>query len=292
VPGGSFLKKAPVIYLLPAVTVLLAFAGYPLLVLIRMALSDVGPTNIVGAWHWIGLDNLAEVLANPEFWQALLRTGQLAGALLVTNLVLGFLGASTLTTRGRLTDFVLGLMVFVWALPPLVTGSVWKFLADGDGAINAVLGAVGIPPVGWLSSPDIAIWTVTGVLAWAGLPFSVLVLRGGLLGISADILEAAALDGAGYWRMQLQVVLPMLRPSMWILGILTVLYAFKSFDFIYVLTSGGPGTATTTLPVMSYFTAFSNFNMGVGAAIAVIALVVVAVLAVPYTRSIRKEVVE
>lgn len=290
--GRRTLAKAPLLYLLPAVVVLLAFAAYPLLVLLRMSVSDVGPSNIVGVWHWVGLDNFVAVLGSSEIWASTMRTIIVAVVLLASNLVLGFLAASILSTRGRVTNIVLGIMVFVWALPPIVSGSVWKFLLDDSGALNAILGAVGLPHVNWLSSPSLAIWVVAGVVAWSSLPFSALILRGGLLAIPQDIIEAAAIDGAGYWRTRFRIVLPLLRPTMWILGILTVLYAFKSFDFFYVLTQGGPGTATNTLPVQSYYTAFSNFDMSTGATIAVISMLIVAIFAVPYVRSIRKEDIE
>jgi multiple sugar transport system permease protein len=287
-----FFARIPVFFILPAVLLLLAFAAYPLLVLARMSFSDVGPSNIIGVWHFVGLDNFVAVLGNSQLWQSMLRTVEVSVVLLASNLVFGFLAASILSVRGRVTNIVLGIMVFVWALPPIVSGSVWKFLLDDSGAINTLLGFVGIPHVSWLSSPLLALWTVAGVIAWASLPFSALILRGGLLAISPDIIEAAAIDGAGYWRTQVQIVLPLLRPTMWILGILTVLYAFKSFDFFYVLTQGGPGTATNTLPVQSYYTAFSNFDMSIGATIAVISMLIVAIFAVPYVRSIRKEVTE
>jgi multiple sugar transport system permease protein len=284
-----FLRKAPIAFLVPAVVLLAGFAVYPLIVLIRMAFSDVGPTNIVGVWRWIGLANFSQVFAMPELWQSLLRTAEVCVVLLVSNLVLGFFVAAILTTVGRTTNVVLSIMVFVWALPPIVSGSVWKFLLDDSGAVNSLLGLVGIGPVNWLSSPTLALWTVGGVVAWAALPFSALILRGGLLAISPDVIEAAAIDGAGYWKTQLLIVLPLLRPTMWILGILTVLYAFKSFDFFYVLTQGGPGTATNTLPVLSYYTAFSNYDMSTGATIAVISMLLVALLAIPYVRSVSKE---
>ena len=282
-------RPGPVLFVLPAVVLLLAFAAYPLVVLVRMSLSDVGPTNIIGVWHFVGLSNFVHELATSDLWKSALRTLGVAAVLLVSNLVLGFFAASILNVRSRLTSVVLSLMVFVWALPPLVSGSVWKFLLDDSGAVNAVLGIVGIHPVSWLSAPGLALWTVAGVIAWAGLPFSALILRGGLLAISEDVLEAAALDGAGYWRTQFQIVLPLLRSTMWILAILTVLYAFKSFDFFYVLTQGGPGTATNTLPVQSYYTAFTNFDMSTGATIAVISMLVVALFAIPYVRSVRRE---
>jgi ABC-type sugar transport system permease subunit len=268
---------------------LLAFAVYPLVVLIRMSISDVGPTNIIGVWNVVGFSNFSAVLATPELWQSTIRTLEVAGVLLASNLVLGFLAASILSVKGRTTNLVLSIMVFVWALPPIVSGSAWKFLLDDSGAVNALLGLVGIQPISWLSSPGLAIWTVAAVIAWAGLPFSAMILRGGLLAISPDIIEAAAIDGAGYWRTQFQIVLPLVRPTMWILAILTVLYAFKSFDFFYVLTQGGPGTATNTLPVQSYYTAFTNFDMSAGATIAVISMLLVVIFAIPYVRSLRTE---
>jgi ABC-type sugar transport system permease subunit len=275
--------------LLPAAILLLAFAAYPMVVLFQMAFSDVGPSNIVGRWHFVGWDNFGSVLSAADLWSAFGRTVAVAAALLISNLVIGFIAASILSMQGRITGAVLGVLVFVWALPPLVSGSVWKFLLDDSGAINAVLGVVGLGPVPWLSSPSLALWTVTAVIAWASLPFSTLILRGGMLAVSRDIIEAAAIDGAGYWRTQWSIVVPLLRPTMWILAILTVLYAFKSFDFFYVMTQGGPGTATNTLPVLSYYTAFSNFDMSTGATVAVVSMMIVAVLSIPYIRGIQRE---
>ncbi|MBC7589872.1 MAG: sugar ABC transporter permease [Salinibacterium sp.] len=257
-----------------------------------MSLSDVGPSNIIGDWDFVGLQNFVEVLSGTEVWQSALRTALVAAMLLSSNLVIGFLAASVLAVEGRLTNIVLGVMVFVWALPPIVSGSVWKFILDDSGAVNGILGLVGIPAVSWLSSPSLALWAVAGVIAWASLPFSTLILRGGLLAIPTEVIEAAAIDGAGYWRTQIQIVLPLLRPTMWILAILTILYAFKSFDFFYVLTKGGPGTVTNTLPVQSYNSAFMNFEMSTGATVAVISMLFVVLIAIPYVRSIRSEVAE
>lgn len=285
----GLLARHPIGYLAPALVLLAVFAAYPLVVLFRMAFSDVGPSNIVGDWHLVGWRNFVNIFADSELWLALGRTLGVSVVLLVSNLVLGFVAASILSVRGRTTGAVLGLLTFVWALPPLVSGSVWKFLLDDSGGINALLGAVGIAPVSWLSSPTLALWSVTAVIAWAALPFSTLILRGGLLSVPSDLVEAAAIDGAGYWRTQLSVVLPQLRSTMWILAILTVLYAFKSFDFFYVMTRGGPGTTTYTLPVMSYYTAFSNFDMSSGASVAVVSMLLVVLLSVPYVRAIRRE---
>lgn len=291
-PARGFLARNPVGYLLPALVLLVVFAVYPLVVLFQMAFSDVGPSNIVGDWHFVSWANFAEVFSTPGLWLAVARTVGVSAALLTSNLVVGFVVASILSTRGRLTGVVLGVLTFVWALPPLVSGSVWKFLLDDSGGVNAVLQTLGLPAVSWLSSPTLALWTVTAVIAWAALPFSALILRGGMLSVSRDVIEAAAIDGAGYWRTQVSIVLPLLRTTVWILAILTVLYAFKSFDFFYVMTQGGPGTTTNTLPVMSYYTAFTNFDMSTGATVAVVSMAIVAVLSVPYIRALRREAAE
>ena len=284
-----FFLHTPVWFLVPAVGLLAGFALYPLIVLVRMSLSDVGPSNIVGEWSFVGLDNFVAVLGGEEVWLALLRTLGVAAVLLASNFVLGFLGASILSVSGRIAEVVLAVLVFVWALPPIVSGSTWKFLLNDSGPLNSALTAVGLPAVSWLSSPDLALWSVAGIVAWAALPFSILVIRGGLLAVPVELLEAAALDGAGFWRTQWRIVVPQLRPTLGILAILTVLYAFKSFDFFYVTTKGGPGTTTNTLPVYSYNTAFSGFEMSTGATIAIVAMLAVAIFAVPYVRAVRRE---
>jgi len=288
----SRVQQAPWLYLVATGAALTGFALYPLFVLFRMSVSDVGPTNLLSGWNLIGTQNFTDILATADFWMSLNRTFGLTAALLISSLGIAFFCASMLLTASRSTNIVLGVMVFCWAMPPIVTSSVWKFLLDNDGLFNSVLKAVGLPLVGWLSSPDLAIWSVAIVLAWAGLPFSVMVIRGAMLAISPEITEAAAIDGAGFWRTQFSIVFPQLRPTLWILAVLTVLYGFKSFDFIYVLTKGGPGTTSSTLPVLAYFSAFNGFNWSIGAAIAVLTIIVVAIVAIPYMRSVRKEVVE
>lgn len=287
--GRTIRPRAPWPYLVLALVLLAAISVYPLVELVRLAFSDVGPTNLVGAWPWAGLTNIRAALADPELAQAARTTLKLTAMLLVSDLVLGFVVASVLVGRGRTTQAVLSLMVFVWALPPLVSGSVWKFLLSGDGAVNSLLAVIGVHQVDWLASPKLALWSVGAVTSWSALPFATLVLRGGMLAVPREVIEAAAIDGAGYWRTQLRVVLPLLRPTIVILAILAVLYSFQGFNFIYALTSGGPGTVTVNVPFFAYQKAFTTFALSAGGAIALIALVFVLLLAIPYALSIRSE---
>lgn len=276
-------------YVVPAVVVVATLSVFPIIQLVRMALSDVGPATLIGNWDFIGGANFSEVFDDPGFWEAARSTALFTVVLLVANLVIGFLAASILSATTRLSSLVLSLMVLVWALPPLVSGSVWKFLLSGDGAINAVLTGIGLGKVDWLSDPDLALWSVAFVASWASVPFATLLIRGGLLAIPTEVLEAASLDGARFWQINWRIVIPMIRPTLSVLVILTILYAFRSFDFVYVMTSGGPGTVTTTLPYLAYQTAFKTYSFGLGAAIAALSMIVVVVLAVPYILGVRKE---
>lgn len=282
-------RRPPAPYLLPAAAFAAALSVYPLLQLVQMSVSDVGPANLIGEWTLVGGANFAVVFADPLFWQAVRVTALFTGVVLVANLLVGYVAAVVLGSPGRLASGVLSLMVFVWALPPLVSGSVWKFILAGNGAINSVLEAVRLPTVDWLSSPSLAPWSISLVAAWASVPFATLILRGGMLGIPQEVMEAAALDGAGPVRTAVSVVLPLLRPTLTVLIVLTVLYSFRSFDFVYVMTSGGPGTVTTTLPYLAYQTAFRTYAFGTASAIAVASMLVVVVLAVPYVLNVRRE---
>lgn len=280
---------SPALYLLPAILFAAALSVYPLVEMMRMAFSAVGPTDLIGEWQFLGLANFQEILADELFWQSVRATALLTLGLIASNLVLGYLGAMVLARRGRLASGVLALTVFVWALPPLVSGSVWKFMLSGDGMVNSVLGLIGMAPINWLSSPQVALGSVTFVTAWAALPFAMLVIRGGLLGIAPEVLEAAAIDGAGPIRTTVSVLLPLLRPTFGVLLILTILHSFRSFDVVFVMTSGGPGTVTNTLPYFAYTTAFTSYDFGVGSAIAALAMLIIAVLAIPYVLGVRKE---
>lgn len=286
---GRLRPRSPWAYLIAPLILLGAISVYPLIELVRLAFSNVGPTNLIGAWQWVGFTNLAAALRNPALWQAARVTLVLTVMLLVSDLLIGFLVASVLVARSRTNTTLMALMTFVWALPPLVSGSVWKFLLVTNGPVNGLLGEFGVKPINWLASPDLALLSVGLVTNWAALPFATLVLRGGMLSVPRDTIEAAEVDGARYWQVQLRVVLPQMKATVSILAVLAVLYSFQGFNFIFALTSGGPGTATSNIPFLAYQQAFATFELSSGGAIALLAMVVIVALAVPYVLIARRE---
>lgn len=278
-------------FLVPGVAFLAVFSAVPIFQLVRMSVSEVGSATLNGQWPFVGAANYLEGLASGAMIDAIVRTVVVAAIVTGVGMGLGLAAAIALRTAGRWSAIILAGMVFVWALPPVVNGSVWKFLFAEDGLINTLLLLTPLraEPIPFLYDATWALISVSLVTTWAVIPFNALVFRASLLGISPEIFEAAALDGANRWQEIRHVMLPAAKPTALVLLVLTIVYGFRSFDFIYVMTYGGPGTATNTLPFLGYLQAFSRYDFGLGASTSVIAVLLVIVLAALYSRSILKE---
>lgn len=277
------------VFLIPGILLLGILGVFPMLQLFNMAFHRVTSATInTGPWDFVGLDNFTQGFQLGETMPAIGRTLIVVAFVTVVGMVGGFAAAVALRTAGRWSSWLLALMVFVWALPPVVNGSVWRFLLSDAGLINSLL-FWRQTPVPFLYDTNWALISVAFVSAFAVIPFNALVFRAALLAIDPEIFEAAALDGSSRWGEICHIMIPSTRPTTLVLLVLTMVYAFRSFDFIFVMTYGGPGTATNTLPFLGFLQAFARFNFGYGAATSVLAVVGVAILAVIYARSIRNE---
>jgi multiple sugar transport system permease protein len=288
---GGIGSSRHLFFVLPVAVFLAVFAVYPLVQLVQMAFSDVRVDTLSKPWEFVGLANVLTNFGNGAFGGVVLNTIVFVGIVTVIGLVGGIGAAILLAPTGKWPGLVLALLVFVWALPPVVNGSVWKFLLGSQGLFNSVLMNLGISSTGvpFLFDDRFALVSVALVNAWVVVPFNALVYRAAIIGIPGELFEAARVDGASRWQEIRHIIVPAVRPTTLILTVLTVVYGFRSFDFIYVMTFGGPGTATTTLPFLGYVQAFVRFDFGLGAATALIAVLMVLVLAVLYARSVRNE---
>ena len=284
-------KRKRLAFALPAGIFLLVFSFFPLAQLARMSVSDVTARTLNQPWEFVGADNFVGSASQGSLFPALGNTIVFVLIVTIIGLVGGLAAAILLSTSSLLSAFVLGLMVFIWALPPVVNGSVWKFLLGDAGLINSIITGVGLSQdaVPFLYDDRFALLSVAIVNSWAVVPFNALVFRAGILGIPAETFEAARIDGASRWQEIWHMIIPAVRPTTLVLAVLTIVYAFRSFDFIFVMTYGGPGVSTNTLPFLSYLQAFVRFDFGMGAATAVISVLLVLVLAVIYARSVRAE---
>ncbi|MBD7917712.1 sugar ABC transporter permease [Cellulomonas sp. Sa3CUA2] len=284
-------RQTRLVFLLPAAVFLGALSIYPLITLLRMAFSKVTAATLNSGWEFSGLDNFVAGFESGDTGAAVSRTLVFVVVVTVLGMGLGLGGAIALRTSGRWSGALLALMVFVWALPPVVNGSVWKFLLADTGLVNTVLLGTGLrdTPVPFLYDQHWALMAVAFVNSFAVIPFNALVYRAALLTIEPEVFEAAELDGAGKAQQVRHIMVPSVRGTTLVLLILTLVYGLRSFDFIYVMTYGGPGTATNTLPFLGYLQAFVRYDYGLGAATSVVAVAGVLVLAVLYARSIRNE---
>jgi multiple sugar transport system permease protein len=277
------------LFLLPAGVFLAVLSFYPFFELVRMSLSQVTTDNLFQDWPFIGLQGLQTVAATADFKEAAVNTLAYVAVVVSISLVGGLASAVTLWHSGRLARLVLAVMVFGWALPGLISGIAWRFLLDKRGLVDVLLGIFHAPTPYWLVDGHLPLLSVALVNAWVAVPFATLVYRAALLDIPPEVLASADVDGARPRQVLRYIVLPLVRPTTLVLGLVTLVYAFKSFDFIYIMTHGGPGTISTTLPFLSYRIAFEIYRYSQGASVAFVTVLVVLVLALLYIRQVHRE---
>ncbi|HHV62513.1 MAG TPA: sugar ABC transporter permease [Firmicutes bacterium] len=207
--------------------------------------------------------------------------------------ILGLILAIFFEKNFSMAPFLRGLIVAGWMVPSLVVGTVWKWLLNTDfGIINYLLMMLHLihSKVSWLVSPGSALFSVILANIWFGIPFNMLLLSAGLAGIPAEIYDAAKVDGASGIKQIRHITLPMLKPTIFAVLILGLIYTLKVFDLIWVMTRGGPTNATNVLPVWSYQLSFEFFNFGQGAAIANVLFLILLALAFLYvTFAVQRE---
>jgi multiple sugar transport system permease protein len=222
---------------------------------------------------FIGLANYAHALADPVFWQSLWTSVIWVVASVGLQFLLGLAAALLLNRRFAWRGIARALIIIPWALPSVIIGLIWSWMLDFNlGLINEVglrLGLLG-HPVAWLSQPGTALAAVILAVVWQGFPFFAVTLLAGLQAIPHELYESAALDGAGRLALFRHVTLPGLAAVMTTALLLRMIWVANSLDLILVMTNGGPGTATQTLPLHAFLTAWSGGDYGQGSALAVI----------------------
>jgi multiple sugar transport system permease protein len=278
--------------LTPALLVLAFVVGWPLFEAVRMSFHEIYLLTGFLKETFIGLGHYVRFARDPNAPTYLLNTlvyvvGGTAGQFVVAMSLALLLGR-----RMRFAAFWRGLAIVPWAMPITVTAMVWKWILNGQwGILNYVLVEVGIlgEYVSWLSSP-VWLWpSILMVNVWAGFPFMFVNLLSGVQGIPRELYDAARIDGAGPWALFWRITLPLLRPVIAALLLLSVIVHLREFATIWVLTSGGPGIRSTTLSPLVYVTSFRFFRLGYGAAIGVILMSMSLVFTVLYLRRVRFE---
>lgn len=269
------------IFVLPAVLLLVGLIVYPLIFNIQLSIHDVDTLNFRrGDWQMVGLRNYVSVLTDPFMQKAFLRTIKFLVFSVAGQLFLGLIGAFALNVDYRGKKLVMPLVLVPMMITPVAVGLFWRMLLNSQwGIVNYFLSLFNIQPLHWLSDPDLAFISVVIVQIWWGVSFVILVLLGGLSSLPTEPFEAARIDGASRTQMFRFITLPLLKPVLMIVAMLRSIDAFREFDIIYSLTQGGPGDATRVFSLELYLTTFERGQIGMAAAQALILAMITLVLA-------------
>ncbi|MFI7299196.1 carbohydrate ABC transporter permease [Streptomyces sp. NPDC050121] len=280
-------------FLAPVTLYLALFYAYPLYRNLDLSLRDYTVRSFVqGDAPFTGLANYRKVLDDPTFAPALLHTAVFTAVCLVFQYAIGLALAVFFNQNFRLSATLRALFLVPWLLPLIVSASTWSWMLNSDsGVVNAVLHAVGIGPVDWLTSPSWSLASVIIANIWIGVPFNLVVLYSGLQSIPGSLYEAAALDGANAWQRFWRITFPLLRPVSAITLLLGLVYTLKVFDIIWIMTKGGPADSSTTFATWSYQLGFGNLlpAFGPGAAVGNLLVVAALVFGLIYVRVQRKQ---
>jgi trehalose/maltose transport system permease protein len=282
-PAGSSIatrrRRAALLFIAPMVAALAAAAGWPLARTIYFAFTDATLATI-DAPQWIGLDNLAFLVRDPVWWQAVQNTLIFALASVFIETLLGLLIALLLNAELRARGLLRAAILVPWAIPTIVSAQLWRWMYnDLYGVVNAILlglGAIGAPRA-WTADPDLALAAVIVVDVWKTTPFMTLLILAALQMLPRDLYEAAHVDGVHPLRVFWRITLPLIWPALMVAVIFRTLDALRVFDMIYVLTANSRETMSMSIYARQYLIEFQDVGIGSAAAsllFAVIALVV------------------
>ncbi len=277
---------------LPTILMLLAIVGFPIVYALYVALHQYDLTE-GGIGPWVRLENFRDVLGMDVFIQAIKNTVVLTISVVVIELIVAF-GLALLLNQPRLRfrNIYLCILLIPLLVSPIAVGLIWRLLLHPDlGAVNWVFRQIGLPTQEWLSQKSSAMPAVVGVDVWHETSLLLVVLLAGLASLPREPLEAARVDGANPLQVLWTVTIPLMAPVILIAALIRMISAMKTYDLIYILTSGGPGGATETVSFRIWKIGFTNLNMGQAAAASILLLLAIMVLTLVLIRVMRRDAI-
>lgn len=281
------------LFVVPALLYITLTMIYPVVSNLRMSVFDVTVTTfLANNAAFVGFQNYASVISNPAFQKAVSLSFLFTLGSLLFQFTIGFALAVFFNRPFPGNGILRALLLLGWMLPTVVSGSIFRWMLDGSfGVFNFFLQGVGLlqGPRFWLTDPQTALLGTIIANIWVGIPFNMILLLPGLQSISPSLYEAAGIDGASSWQSFRYITLPMMRPVALSVLLLGIIYTFKVFDIVYIMTGGGPVDATTVLPIYVFNLSFSFFRFGQGAAAAILLLLALTIVAIAYLWLSRQE---
>ncbi|MBE9603891.1 sugar ABC transporter permease [Acetobacteraceae bacterium H6797] len=277
-------------FIIPCAVVVLATILFPWAFTLFMSVHE---WKIGGGREWVGMANYQKLFGDERFLSSMLRTGYFTLLAVVLPMVLGTLAALAFHRKFPMRGLARTIFILPMMATPVAVALVWTMMFHPQlGVLNWLLSQVGIPPSLWIYDVATVIPTLVIVEVWHWTPLVMLIVLGGLASLPVDPYEAAKIDGANAWQVFRHITLPLLAPFLVVALIIRAIDALKAFDTIYVITQGGPGTASETINIFLYLQAFAYYNMGYASAVVVVFFIIILALAglLLWTRARVKEI--
>ena len=272
----AYRRRGYWIFILPAVVTVGAVILFPWVFTLWMSLNE---WKLGESRHFIGLANYLRLAGDGRFRDALWHTLVYTALSVLAPLVFGTVAALIFNERLPLRGLLRGIFVMPMMATPVAIALVWTMMFNPQlGVLNYLLSLVGIGPQEWVFHPASVIPSLVMVETWQWTPLVMLIVLGGLATLPAEPYESAEIDGATGWQKFRYITLPMVAPFLLLAGMIRTVDALKSFDIIYAITQGGPGTASETINLYLYSVAFAYYDVGYGSAIAVVFFVLIVAL--------------
>lgn len=280
-------------FILPGFLYMIFILGYPLVYNFVLSFKNMDIKNFKTASStFVGLENYIFLFKDETFLLVFKNTFGFTIGSLVFQFTIGFIFALFFSKKFTFAGPIRGLILIAYMMPMSVTALLGKnIFGVSEGVINDLLMKIGIihTPVEWLVSTDTAMTAVIAMNCWVGIPFNMLLLTSGLTGISDEIYDSAAVDGANTRQRFMHIILPLMRPAILSVLMLGFIYTFKAFDLMFVMTSGGPLNATDVLGTYAYKLSFSQYKFSLGAATAIVLFICLFAVGLFYLKLISKE---
>lgn len=281
--GQNDLRPA-LLFLAPAFLGFAVFFVWPAIRGLYLSFTDY---NLLSAPNWVGFENYVAIASDPVFWNSLAVTVEYVVINITVQTIFALLLA-VLLHRFTRSMAIRGVVMLPYLIANVVVALVWFWLADYNlGLINSALDFIGFDRIGFFGNEALAMPTIALINVWRHLGYTALLIFAGLQAIPHDVYEAAEVDGASEWRVFWGVTLPLLRPVLAFVLVITVVGSFQIFDTIAVTTGGGPVNATQAINVYIYDRAFARFDFGYASALSVILMIILAVVALLQLRLLR-----
>jgi multiple sugar transport system permease protein len=275
--GGTYRRRwRYLLFALPAAVVVFAVIVFPWVFTLYMSLHD---WPVVGSTFFVGLDNYTRLLTDRRFLESMMVTFYFTALAVVLPLLIGVAAAVVFHREFPFRGFLRAVFIMPMMATPVAVALVWTMMFHPQlGVLNYLLGLIGLPGSLWVYSAATVIPALVLIEVWHWTPLVMLIVLGGLASLPTEPYESALIDGATAWQMFRHITWPLVLPFVIVAAVIRTIDALKTFDTIYVITQGGPGTASETINVYLYLQAFAYYNIGHASAVVVVFFVIIVIL--------------